>query len=106
RATGRGASRSWKGLVVHPVRALERVHVVVPDPLVARLVHDGLADHPQAVSAMFTCTVPSSFGSARMSRVAISKYMSFSNPLAAMMSQRPSITASPCVVTFILTTGL
>ena len=35
-------------------------------------------------SAMFTCTVPSSFGRARMSRAAISKYMSFSKPLAAI----------------------
>ena len=56
--------------------------------------------------AMFTCTVPSSFGSARMSRAAISKYVSFSKPFAAITFHRPSITSSPCVVTFILTTGL
>ena len=55
---------------------------------------------------MLTWTVPSSFGSARMSRAAISKTMSFSNPFAAMTSQRRSTTASPCVVTFIFTTGL
>ena len=58
------------------------------------------------MSAMFTCTVPSSFGSARMSTDACSKYMSFSKPLAAMTSASRSITASPCVVTFIFTIGL
>ena len=53
-----------------------------------------------------TCAVPSSFGSARMSRAAISKYMSFSKPLAAITSHMWLITSSPWVVTFIFTTGL
>ena len=39
-----------------------------------------------AINARFTCTVPSNFGSARMSRAAMAKYVSFSNPLAAMTS--------------------
>ena len=55
---------------------------------------------------MFTWTVPSSFGRARMSMAALSKYMSFSKPFAAMTSQSRSMTSSPCVVTFIFTTGL
>ena len=59
-----------------------------------------------STSAMFTCTVPSSFGSARMSRAAISKYMSRSKPFAAITSQSRSITRSPSVVTFIFVIGL
>ena len=55
---------------------------------------------------MFTWTVPSSFGSPRMSRAAISKYVSFSKPLAAITSHRTSITFSPSVVTFIFVIGL
>ncbi len=58
------------------------------------------------IRAMLTCTVPSSFGRARMSRAAISKYMSFSKPLAAITSQSRSTTFSPSVVTFIFWTGL
>ena len=58
------------------------------------------------ISSMFTWTVHSSLGSARMSRAAISKYMSFSKPLAAIASQRRLMTSSPCVVTFIFTIGL
>ncbi len=55
---------------------------------------------------MLTWTVPSSFGSARMSRAAISKYMSLSKPFAATTSQSRSTTRSPSVVTFILVIGL
>ena len=58
------------------------------------------------INAMFTCTVPSSFGKARMSMAACSKYMSFSNPLAAITSHIKLITRSPSVVTFIFTIGL
>jgi hypothetical protein len=55
---------------------------------------------------LFTCTVPSSLGRARMSRAAISKKVSFSKPLAEITSQRWLITSSPWVVTFIFTRGL
>ena len=58
------------------------------------------------MSAMFTCTVPSSFGSPRMSTAACSKYMLFSKPLAAMTSHKRLMTSSPWVVTFIFTMGL
>ncbi len=57
-------------------------------------------------SAMFTWTVPSSLGSARMSLAAISKYVSCSNPRAATTSHSRSITRSPSVVTFIFVIGL
>ncbi len=58
------------------------------------------------ISAMFTCTVPSSFGRPRMSTAAWLKYMSFSKPLAAIVSHRRLMTSSPWVVTFIFTIGL
>ena len=58
------------------------------------------------ISAMLTWTVPSSFGRPRMSVAACEKYMSFSKPFAAIVSQRRLITSSPWVVTFIFTIGL
>ena len=58
------------------------------------------------ISAMLTCTVPSSFGSPRMSTAACSKYVLFSKPFAAITSQSRLMTRSPSVVTFIFTIGL
>ncbi len=56
--------------------------------------------------ARLTCTVPSSLGSARMSIAADAKYVSFSNPRAAMTSQSRLMTRSPSLVTFIFVIGL
>ena len=58
------------------------------------------------ISARLTCTVPSSLAGAPMSLPAPRKYVSRSNPLAAMTSHSSPMTFSPSVVIFILVTGL